>query len=586
MKRTLPVMVLAAATATLLTAPSAHAQSDAGAMVRLLKSGRLPAERVSSVVNLVCQRGNEEDLAYVYQQATKPDGFTGDLRRQVLEGLATAAQTRKVRPTVEAGELARLIGDADAATARAAVGLAAAWRSAVVAPPLAERVLAAATNDESRKLALDALLAIGGEPARETTEKLLASENPRFRAYGVAALAGGDLDQAATRAATLMAEKSYAANFDVLLGIFLDRKGGAEKLAAALASATIPADCAMLALRHLYLAGRSDAALVDVLGKAAGLGVEKPPPTPEELKALSAEALAKGDPARGEAVFRRGDLGCLKCHAISGAGGDVGPDLSPVGATSPVDYVITSILHPDLSIKESFLTRNFVTSDGMIHQGIVVDRDDNRVIIKDATGKKITIPAADIDEEIEGRSLMPKGLASFLTHAEFLDLARFVGELGKPGPYAVRSQPTVQRWRVLKETPAEMSRQAPEAQVIAQQVLAAGPEAWTPAYACVGGALPLDELRGDGRKVLVLFGEIEVTEPGEVTVKLDSPQGATAWLDDRALSAEGSAAVSLDRGQHKLVLRVDTSARESRELRVIVDKPVGSTAVYTVVGGP
>ena len=236
-----------------------------------------------------------------------------------------------------------------------------------------------------------------------------------------------------------------ANNIDLLLDAFLDRQGGGEKLAAAWRQRPMPGDTAKLALRHMYLAGRSDAPLVDVLSKAAGIDAEKAPPTPEELVKLSAEVLATGDPQRGEAIFRRGDLGCLKCHSISGAGGDVGPDLSPVGATSPVDYVITSILHPDLSIKESFLTRNFITTDGMIHQGIVVDRDDKRVIIKDATGKRVTIPSADIEEESEGRSLMPKGLASFLTQPEFFDLVRFVGELGKPGPYAVRSQPTIQR---------------------------------------------------------------------------------------------------------------------------------------------
>ena len=138
----------------------------------------------------------------------------------------------------------------------------------------------------------------------------------------------------------------------------------------------------------MYLAGRSDAELVAALGKAAGLDAEKPPPTPERASRLAAEVLAKGDAARGEKIFRRGDLGCLKCQRASGAGGDVGPELSPLGTTSPVDYVITSILHPDLSIKENFITGNFVTDEGMIHQGIVVDRDDKRVIIKDATGQR------------------------------------------------------------------------------------------------------------------------------------------------------------------------------------------------------
>jgi putative heme-binding domain-containing protein len=582
-----PLVALMLAIAMLAVSPAlSGVQSDAGAMVRLLKSGRLPPERVASVVNLVCQRGNEDDLAYVYGEAVKPDAFTGDIRRQALEGLAAAAQTRKVHPKVDAGALAALVDDRDPTTARAAVRLAAAWKAPALAAPLASRVLDARTSDESRRLALGALLAIGGEPTRETADKLLASENLRLRAYGVAALASLDLEAAAQRAAALLADPVMSAHFDVLFGAFLDRQGGSEQLAAAIAAISIPADTGKIALRHIYLAGRSDQALVDVLSKSAGLDVEKAPPTPEELKRLSAEALAKGDPVRGEAIFRRADLGCLKCHAISGAGGDVGPDLSPVGATSPVDYVITSILQPDLSIKESFLTRNFITSGGMIHQGIVVDRDDNRVIVKDATGQKITIPTADIDEESEGRSLMPKGLASFLTHVEFLDLARFIGELGKPGPYAVRSQPTIQRWRYLKETPAELADQVPDAQAFARHVLGADPSQWLPAYGCVAGGLPLGELTTDGRKVLYLRGEIDITAPGEVEIGFNTARGITAWVDDRQLAADVPRTVTLDRGLHKITLRIDTGKRDSRELRVVVEKPPGSTVVYTVVGGP
>ncbi len=335
----------------------------------------------------------------------------------------------------------------------------------------------------------------------------------------------------------------------------------------------------------MYLAGRSDAQLAEILTKAAGLGAEKPPPTLDELKVMSAEVLAKGDPARGEAIFRRADLGCMKCHAVSGAGGDVGPDLSPVGATSPVDYVITSILHPDLSIKESFLTRNFVTSDGLFHQGIVVDRDDNRVVVKDPTGRRITIPAADIEEESEGRSLMPKGLASFLTQPEFFDLVRFVGELGKPGAYAVRSQPTIQRWRYLKEIPPELAAGVPDAKALAAHGPAGAVDAWLPAYARVDGTLPLADLKTDAGKVLYLSANIDVTEPGEIELKLDDSQGITAWIDDQPL-ADGALRATLARGPHTIVLRIDRQRHGRETLRAIVDKSTGSAASYTVVGGP
>ena len=405
-------------------------------------------------------------------------------------------------------------------------------------------------------------------------------------AFGVAALAGVDLGRAAARAAAMLSDPAMAGEADLLVGAFLDRQGGTEKLAAAVSNAPLSPDAAKLALRHLYLAGRSDPALVDVLRRTAGIDAEKPPPTAEELRALSAEVLAKGDPARGEAVFRRGDLGCLKCHAVSGAGGDVGPDLSPVGATSPVDYCITSILHPDLSIKESFLTRNFITTDGMIHQGIVVDRDDKRVIVKDAIGRRVTIPTADIEDEVEGKSLMPKGLSAFLTHGEFLDLVRFISELGKPGPYAVRSQPTIQRWRYMKETPAALAAKAPDAEAFARGVMNADSSMWLPAYGCVGGSLPLDELAADARKVLYICGEVEVTQPGEVEIKLDDPTGVSAWVDNQPMADGKSAVAALGSGLHKVTLRVDTARRDRRTIRVTVDKPAASTAVYTVVGGP
>lgn len=569
-----------------LCGPRAAAQNEA-ALVRLLKSGKLPSERVPAVLNLLCQRGTEEDLAYVYSQAVKPDGFSGNLRRQALAGLAAAAQTRKVVPKgVALDGLALLVKDRDPATQRAALRLAAAWKAAPLAPAASRLLLAGETSDDSRRAALETLAAIGGEPAKAAADKLLAADQTRQRAMGVALLAGLDVEDAAQQAARLLADPACdGGTVDVLLSGFLARQGGTDRLAEALRGASIGADPARLALRQLYLAGHSDATLVEVLTAAAGINAQTEPPSQEELQKLAAEVRAKGDAARGELVFRRGDLGCMKCHSVSGAGGDVGPDLSPLGATSPVDYCLTSVLQPDLSIKENFLTRNFVTSSGMIHQGIVVDRDDRRVIIKDGTGNRTTIATADIDDESEGKSLMPKGLAAFMTHAELVDVARFLSELGKPGPYAVRSAPTIQRWRYLKSTPRELAERLPDAAALAHYAPAADENLWLPAYGRVAGNLPLAELASDDRKVLYLRGEVDVTEPGEIEIKLDAPDAVTVWIDDRRLPADSPPVARLERGIHAITLRIDTAKITSGELRVIVDKPAGSTAVYTVVGG-
>jgi putative heme-binding domain-containing protein len=119
---------------------------------------------------------------------------------------------------------------------------------------------------------------------------------------------------------------------------------------------------------------------------------------------------SKGNAARGEAIFRRKDLNCMKCHSVSRAGGQVGPDLSALGGSSPVDYVVNSILNPNLAVKEQYVTRVFVLNNGKVLTGVVIDRDEVRVNLRDANGQAVTVPIADVEEEFEGKPLMPQGL--------------------------------------------------------------------------------------------------------------------------------------------------------------------------------
>ena len=60
--------------------------------------------------------------------------------------------------------------------------------------------------------------------------------------------------------------------------------------------------------------------LIAALSKAAGIDAEVKPPTKEEMDELVADVAAKGNAARGERIFRRADLNCMKCHAIAGRG--------------------------------------------------------------------------------------------------------------------------------------------------------------------------------------------------------------------------------------------------------------------------
>ena len=133
---------------------------------------------------------------------------------------------------------------------------------------------------------------------------------------------------------------------------------------------------------------------------------------------------------------------------------------------------------------------------------------------------------------------MPKGLVNFMTRAEFVDLMRFLSELGKPGPYAVRSVPSVQRWRYLKPVPDLLARSIPDLAAFKAQILNADPDRWLPAYAKAAGGLPLDEVSAaTGGKIVYIQGELNVSTAGPLTFRLDSAQGINAWVDDKPFRA-------------------------------------------------
>lgn len=559
--------------------------------VKFLKSGRVPPERMGAVLTLIAKNGDADDLAYVLEQATKKDGFPAEVKPLALEALLEAANTRNVKPSGDLGVFQALLADSDPKQAAArlmALKLVGQWKVEAVAGDIAKLLTDQAASPQLRQQALVALGQIGGETAETTFAKLTSKDNAiDARILAVAGLAQVNVAKATAPAISVLQDLPGDANPGPLVDAFLAQQNGASALAKAVTEGKVPADAAKLTLRHMYSVGRADDELVAALSAAAGINNEAKPLSPDELKSLVAEVAAKGDAARGELLFRRSDLSCMKCHAVSGAGGNIGPELSAVGQTSPIDYVVTSILTPELSVKEEYQLAKVITSEGKVHVGIIAEDNPDRIVLKDGDGKRLTI-AKDGDEEvIRGGSLMPKGLANFLTHNEFLDLAKFVSELGKPGDYAIRSQPTVQRWRVLGPTPESLTKGLPSEQQLRDEVL--GSDAWQPLYAKVCGELPLaDATKLAGASVVLLQAEVSVTAAGQVTFVIDTPaDGVTAWLGENALAVDnGKAAATLEPGTHKLTLRVDTAKLTSPTIKVLVQPTSENAAEYTVVGGP
>ena len=99
----------------------------------------------------------------------------------------------------------------------------------------------------------------------------------------------------------------------------------------------------------------------------------------------------------------------MKCHAIGGAGGKVGPDLISIGASAPTDYLIESLITPNSKIKENFHAIQVLDIDGQITSGIVIQSDDNALVLRTAKDELVKIQKSNIELQKETRSLMPDG---------------------------------------------------------------------------------------------------------------------------------------------------------------------------------
>ena len=140
---------------------------------------------------------------------------------------------------------------------------------------------------------------------------------------------------------------------------------------------------------------------------------------------------AEGQAERGKSLFAdlKG-LACVKCHAVGGQGGAVGPELTSVGAKYPKDELISAVLYPSSKISSGYEPVVIATADGKVVTGIVKGETAESVEVEDVDAKRIKIAKSEIDERKRSDvSLMPNGLAEGLTRQDFADLIAYLGTL-------------------------------------------------------------------------------------------------------------------------------------------------------------
>ncbi|MEZ6107462.1 MAG: c-type cytochrome [Pirellulaceae bacterium] len=318
------------------------------------------------MIDAVSKRGSAEDLGFLLEQCASADGFPAEVRATTMSALADAATARGVLPAVEPQVLTPLLVDSDAVVQLAALRLATRWKDPAFGEPLIEASRSSELNEQQAEAIYLALAANGSAPRALPPQSEMVNRASRIASLAAGALASTSDIEAQEAAVAWILAADPSADIAPVVRAFLNRQGGAEQLASMLSQNEVTQDQAAASAPHDLRGGSGDESLLNLLTEKAGLEAENEPWTAERMASEVQMVMTEGDPARGEDVFRRADLNCFNCHALSGAGGQIGPDLSPVGVSSPPDYLIHAIINPAQDVKEVYQVHKIMTLDGLV----------------------------------------------------------------------------------------------------------------------------------------------------------------------------------------------------------------------------
>jgi putative heme-binding domain-containing protein len=508
-----------------------------------LRSVELGRELNGPWVDLIAHAGGAEEVQKLWDAVSGQDVAEPALRRGLEALRAAAARGQGVRQGGE--KVAAFVDHAKPAVAVLGVQLAGAWKRT----ELAERLGALAEQRSPvGEAAGQALGVMGGDVAAAQARALSAegkAEEIRRRALGI--LLKVKPSEAAAVASSLLAK---AANQAEAIGVWRvmisTNQGFAEKFAkesaAGLGSEALKAG--RQAAQELGGRGRGLMAAFSAGAQAPTAGGAVSQRSPAEWAKLVQE---RGNAARGERIYHSAVMTCVQCHAIGGAGGKLGPDMSTLGASAPLDYVIESVLNPGAKVKEGYHGVSYTLTDGGAAVGIPFEENAQNVRIRMPGGIEMDVAKAKIKANEVIGSLMPAGLVEGLSEEDKINLFAFLGSVGRPGAFDASNGGVARGWRVVEDAvttgKAEVLQAAPSVYSLTDGRLL--PEHWQMATGSLKAA------------VLYAVTRVDVGSGGKVRI---SVEGAQEFLLDGEKVSGGSIERDLSGGTHSISVPVKRDA--------------------------
>ncbi len=322
-----------------------------------------------------------------------------------------------------------LLAEAPNAVRRAAIQAVVGLQLPAVTPQLAEIVTRAQADGATRAEALEALASLWAPELHDTLK-----------------VAANDSEEAVRKVATRLGAEATGSGDGVgPLAAVLERGTVAEKQNALATLGTLAGDAVdefLTRWMNDLLAGKVapeiQLDLLDAAGKRSAASVQSAlskynaslPTGGETNLAPWTVCLVGGNADEGKRIFlEKIEVSCVRCHKVSGEGGDVGPELDRLITRQSREHILQSIVYPNAVISLGFDNILVAMKNGALYAGVIKSETAEEVVLNSPEDGLLTLKKADIRLRERGLSGMPAGFGEILTRQEIRNLLEFIASL-------------------------------------------------------------------------------------------------------------------------------------------------------------
>lgn len=141
------------------------------------------------------------------------------------------------------------------------------------------------------------------------------------------------------------------------------------------------------------------------------------------------EALYGGNRRSGANVFKNNSAAqCVRCHALAGAGGKVGPPMDNIANILNREEILESLIEPGARLAPGYGSIVLTLKDGQVVAGVLAEENKEEIILRTSDAEPMEIAVSRIKKRENMPSAMP-AMGTVLSKRELRDLVEFLSNL-------------------------------------------------------------------------------------------------------------------------------------------------------------